>query len=154
MASAMQFPTTARSWTSSRRRHHTDLDRAGRLLALNNQRHLRPAHEMATLFRDMPDAIANTVELSSRLAFELNDLGYEFPRYPVPDGETMDSFLRKRVEEGVVRRYGPKENRDLLERAKSQIEHELALIAKLGLAGYFLIVWDIVRFCKSQDIPH
>ena len=133
-------------------RHHTDLDHAGRLLALNNQRHLRPAHEMATLFRDIPDAIANTVELSSRLAFELNDLGYEFPRYPVPDGETMDSFLRKRVEEGVVRRYGPKKNRNLLERAKSQIEHELALIAKLGFAGYFLIVWDIVRFCKSQDI--
>jgi error-prone DNA polymerase len=133
-------------------RHHTDLDRAGRLLALNNQRHLRPAHEMATLFRDIPDAIANTVELSSRLAFELNDLGYEFPRYPVPDGETMDSFLRKRVEEGVVRRYGPKKDRDLLERAKNQIEHELALIAKLGFAGYFLIVWDIVRFCKSQDI--
>jgi error-prone DNA polymerase len=133
-------------------RHHTDLDHAGRLLALNNHRHLRPAHEMATLFRDIPDAIANTVELSSRLAFELNDLGYEFPRYPVPDGETMDSFLRKRVEEGVVRRYGPKKNRDLLERAKSQIEHELALIAKLGFAGYFLIVWDIVRFCKSQDI--
>jgi error-prone DNA polymerase len=133
-------------------RHHTDLDRAGRLLALNNQRHLRPAHEMATLFRDIPDAIANTVELSSRLTFELNDLGYEFPRYPVPDGETMDSFLRKRVEEGVVRRYGAKKDRDLLERAKSQIEHELALIAKLGFAGYFLIVWDIVRFCKSQDI--
>jgi error-prone DNA polymerase len=133
-------------------RHHTDLDRAGRLLALNNQRHLRPAYEMATLFRDIPDAITNTVELSSRLAFELNDLGYKFPRYPVPDGETMDSFLRKRVEEGVVRRYGPKKDRDLLERAKSQIEHELALIAKLGFAGYFLIVWDIVRFCKSQDI--
>jgi error-prone DNA polymerase len=119
---------------------------------VSNQRHLRPAHEMATLFRDIPDAIANTVELSSRLSFELNDLGYEFPRYPVPDGETMDSFLRKRVEEGVVRRYGQKKNRDLLERAKSQIEHELTLIAKLGFAGYFLIVWDIVRFCKSQDI--
>jgi error-prone DNA polymerase len=133
-------------------RHHTDLDRAGRLLALNNQRHLRPAHEMATLFRDIPDAIANTVELSSRLAFELNDLGYAFPRYPVSDGETMDSFLRKRVDEGVVRRYGSKKDRDLLERAKNQIEYELALIAKLGFAGYFLIVWDIVRFCKSQDI--
>ena len=133
-------------------RHHTDLDRAGRLLALNNQRHLRSEREMATLFRDISDAIANTVELSSRLGFELNDLGYEFPRYPVPDGETMDSFLRKRIKEGVVRRYGPKKDRDLLERAKSQIEHELALIAKLGFAGYFLIVWDIVRFCKSQDI--
>jgi error-prone DNA polymerase len=133
-------------------RHHTDLDRAGRLLALNNQRHLRPAREMAALFRDVPCAMDNTMELSSRLQFELSDLGYEFPRYPVPDGETMDSFLMKRVTEGVMRRYGPKNNPDLLAKAKKQVEHELALIARLGFAGYFLIVWDIVRFCKTNDI--
>ncbi len=63
-------------------------------------------------------AIENTVELSSRLQFELSDLGYEFPRYPVPDGETMDSFLRKRVDEGVIQRYGPKRDAGLLERAQ------------------------------------
>src|SRR5579875_1586421 len=91
-------------------RHHIDLDHAGRLLALHSQRHLRPANEMATLFRDIPGAVENTVELSQRLAFQLNDLGYEFPRYPVRDGETMDSFLRKRVNEGVRLRYGPKNN--------------------------------------------
>jgi error-prone DNA polymerase len=133
-------------------RHHTDLDHAGRLLALNSQRHLRTSREMATLFRDIPHAIENTVELSSRLQFELSDLGYEFPCYPVPDGETMDSFLRKRVVEGVTRRYGPKNDRDLLERAKKQVEHELALIERLCFAGYFLIVWDIVQFCKRHDI--
>jgi error-prone DNA polymerase len=133
-------------------RHHTDLDHAGRLLALNGQRHVRSGYEMATLFRDVPGAVENTAGLSSRLKFELKDLGYEFPRYPVPDGETMDCFLRKRVAEGVMRRYGSKNDRDLMERAKKQIEHELALIAKLGFAGYFLIVWDIVRFCKSNDI--
>jgi error-prone DNA polymerase len=133
-------------------RHHTDLDHAGRLLALNSQRHLRTPREMAALFRDIPHAIENTVELSSRLQFELSDLGYEFPRYPVPDGETMDSFLRKRVAEGVTRRYGPKNDRDLLARAKKQVEHELALIERLGFAGYFLIVWDIVQFCKRNDI--
>jgi error-prone DNA polymerase len=133
-------------------RYHVELDRAGRLLALNSQRHLRPAREMATLFRDVPGAIENTLDLSSRLKFELNDLGYEFPHYPVPDGETMDSFLRKRVAEGVQNRYGPKNNRDLLERAKKQVENELALIAKLGFAGYFLIVWDIVQHCKRNDI--
>jgi error-prone DNA polymerase len=133
-------------------RRHTELDQAGRLLALNNLRHLRPAREMAALFRDVPYAIENTRELSSRLNFELDDLGYEFPRYPVPSGETMDSFLRKRVAEGVARRYGPKNDRDLLERAKKQVEHELALIARLGFAGYFLIVWDIVQFCKQNDI--
>jgi error-prone DNA polymerase len=132
--------------------HHTELDHAGRLLSLNSQRHLRSARAMAALFRDVPEAIANTVDLSSGLKFELNDLGYEFPRYPVPDGETMDSFLRKRTEEGVQRRYGPKNNPGLMERAKRQVDHELALIAKLGFAGYFLIVWDIVRFCKRNDI--
>jgi len=132
--------------------HHTELDHAGRLLSLNSQRHLRSARAMAALFRDVPEAIANTVDLSSRLKFELNDLGYEFPRYPVPEGETMDSFLRKRTEEGVLLRYGPKNDPGLMERAKKQVEHELALIAKLGFAGYFLIVWDIVRFCKRNDI--
>ncbi len=133
-------------------RHHTQLDHAGRLLALNSQRHLRPAQQMAKLFRDVPCAAENTIELSSRLQFELSDLGYEFPCYPVPDGDTMDSFLQKRVAEGVMRRYAPKNDRDLLERAKKQVEHELALIARLGFAGYFLIVWDIVQFCKSHDI--
>jgi error-prone DNA polymerase len=132
--------------------HHTELDRAGRLLALNSQRHLRSPREMVVLFRDVPGAIENICDLSSRLRFELNDLGYEFPRYPVPMGETMDSFLQKRVSEGVQRRYGPKNNPDLLERAKTQVERELALIAKLGFAGYFLVVWDIVRYCKRNDI--
>ena len=133
-------------------RHHVELDQAGRLLALNSQRHLRPPREMAALFRDIPGAVETTIDLSSRLKFELSDLGYEFPHYPVPDGETMDSFLKKRVAEGVMRRYGPKNDHDLMERAKKQVEHELALIAKLGFAGYFLIVWDIVEYCKGNGI--
>ena len=133
-------------------RNHTELDRAGRLLAMNSERHLRPAREMTALFRDVRGAIDNTVELSSRLAFGLNDLGYEFPRYPVPDGETMMSFLHKRVAEGVAQRYGPKNDRGLMERAKNQVEHELKLIGKLGFEGYFLIVWDIVQFAKRNGI--
>ena len=133
-------------------RHHTELDQAGRLLAVNCQRHLRPATEMKALFRDVKGATENTVELSSRLNFQLGDLGYEFPRYPVPDDQTMDSFLRKRTEEGVQRRYGPKRDAGLFARATKQVEHELALIAKLGFAGYFLIVWDIVQFCKRNGI--
>jgi error-prone DNA polymerase len=133
-------------------RNHTQLDKAGRLLSENSQRHLRSASEMETLFSDVRCAVTNTVELSDRLQFQLSDLGYEFPRYPVPDGETMDSFLRKRVEEGVTKRYGSKSNAALLERARKQVEHELALITKLGFAGYFLIVWDIVCFCKRNNI--
>jgi error-prone DNA polymerase len=133
-------------------RNHTELDRAGRLLCVNGRRHLRSADEMGRLFQDVHGAVETSSELSARLQFELGDLGYSFPRYPVPEGESMDSFLRKRVAEGIGRRYGPKRDAGLLERAKKQVEHELALIAKLGFAGYFLIVWDIVEFCKRNGI--
>jgi|SRR5579884_620038 len=128
-------------------RHKTTIDKAGRLLAKNSERHLKPPAAMERLFRDLPEAIANTQELSARLDFTLADLGYEFPKYPVPPGETMDSFLRRQTEEGARRRYRPYH-----ERARKQIERELALIEKLGLAGYFLIVWDIVQFCRRQGI--
>jgi error-prone DNA polymerase len=132
-------------------RYHTTLDLAGRLLTRNSARHLRTARSMADLFKDIPEAIANTRIVSNRLEFSLDKLGYEFPNYPVPDGETMDSFLAKRVDQGVRHRYGAPDKRHLLSKARKQVQHELALIKKLGFAGYFLIVWDIVRFCKSQD---
>src|SRR5271169_6095330 len=106
---------------------------------------------MRALFADHPEAITNTVELSARLEFTLNDLGYEFPRYPVPEGETMMSFLRERTQEGWQSRYGRAEA-ELKKRARRQIERELSLIEKLKLAGYFLIVWDLVRFCREQKI--
>jgi error-prone DNA polymerase len=107
---------------------------------------------MCNLFRDVPGATENTIHLSSRLKFKLTELGYEFPTYQVSDGETMSSFLRKRVIEGVQRRYGSKNNGALLKRAKSQLEYELALIERLGFAGYFLIVWDIVDYCNHNGI--
>ena len=133
-------------------RHRKSLDTAGRLLSRNAERHLRPAAEMQRLFYDYPEAIANTRELSARLQFQLTGLGYEFPAYPVPDADTMDSFLRKRVAEGMRRRYLPKNNPVLYEKARKQAERELLLIEKLGLAGYFLIVWDLVCFCKDNGI--
>jgi error-prone DNA polymerase len=128
-------------------RNHTTLKRAGRLLSRNAARHLRSPAAMARLFRDLPEAVARTEELSSRLGFTLADLGYEFPRYPVPYGETMMSFLRKRTDEGARARYRPYH-----EKARKQIERELDLIAKLELAGYFLIVWDIVGYCREAGI--
>ncbi len=133
-------------------RHGCSLDEAGLLLQPNSKRHIRSGREMAALFCDLPEAIAATGELSDRLGFQMNDMGYEFPRYPVPDGETMDSFLRKRTLEGVARRYGCKASAELRSRADRQVKRELALIAKLGLAGYFLIVWDIVEFCRRNGI--
>jgi error-prone DNA polymerase len=133
-------------------RNHCKLETAGRLLERNDERHLRSAEEMICLFSDLPEAIANTNEVSARLEYTLADLGYEFPRYPVPDGETMDSFLRKRVEEGFRDRYAIKGDENLLKRAEQQIQRELALIKNLKLSGYFLIVWDIIRFCREQRI--
>jgi len=131
--------------------HHRTLATAGRLLAPNAERYLKSPAAMRALFADFPKAIANTVELSSRLEFTLNDLGYEFPRYPVPEGETMMSFLRERTREGMQSRYG-RADAELKKRARRQIERELSLIEKLKLAGYFLIVWDLVRFCREQKI--
>ncbi|MGA2653784.1 MAG: error-prone DNA polymerase [Terracidiphilus sp.] len=133
-------------------RHHTSLDRAGRLLNLNNSREIHPAHHMAALFADIPEAVVNTRTVSERLNFTLNNLGYEFPHYPVPPGQTMDSFLAQRVEEGVRKRYGSPAKRSLLAKARTQVQHELKLIAKLGFAGYFLIVWDLIRYCQQHGI--
>ncbi|OLE57071.1 MAG: error-prone DNA polymerase [Chloroflexi bacterium 13_1_20CM_2_59_7] len=132
-------------------RHHRTLTTAGRLLARNSERHLKSPQEMQQLFTDLPEAIANTVELSSRLEFALSDLGYEFPKYPVPAGETMMSFLRERTWDCFQQRYG-RAGAQLENRAHRQIERELSLIEKLDLAGYFLIVWDLVRFCREQNI--
>jgi error-prone DNA polymerase len=123
------------------------LTTAGRLLSRNSLRHIRSAEQMSLIFADIPEAVANTQELSSRLDFTLEKLGYEFPKYPVPDGDDMDSFLRKRTWEGASRRYQP-----LTERVRQQLEKELALIEKLKLSGYFLIVWDLIQFCGRNGI--
>src|SRR6267142_2379519 len=128
-------------------RNHRTLETAGRLLSNNSDRQLKTPAEMTRLFHDHPAAIANTLELSSRLQFTLKDLGYQFPRYPVPDGGTMASFLRKRTDEGARDRFRPYD-----EKPRRQVERELALIETLGLEGYFLIVWDIIQFCLQNNI--
>ncbi len=128
-------------------RHKTTLEHAGRRLSWNSERYLKPPEVMARLFADVPQAVASTRELVDRLDYTMADLGYQFPEYPVPAGETMASFLRKITQAGARERYRP-----LHDAARRQIERELNLIEKLELAGYFLIVWDIVNFCRQQDI--
>lgn len=129
-------------------RHHTTLDEAGTLLAPNRERRLKPAAAMHTLFRDRPDAIANTTRLSERLAFTLENLGYRFPAYPTPHGESMEAYLREVTWQGARERYGT----GFTPRVKRQIEHELDIITRLGFSGYFLIVWDIVNFCREARV--
>src|SRR5216117_186818 len=127
--------------------HHTTLAEAGPRLAPNAERYLKPPADMAALFSDRPDAIARTRELADRLQYSMADLGYRFPDYPVPPGETQATFLRQMVEIGARDRYRPYHDR-----ARAQMARELDLIEKLNLAGYFLIVWDIVNFCRQHDV--
>ena len=129
--------------------HHTTLAEAGRLLDRNSERHLKSARAMERIFFDYPEAIRNTRALSERLEFTLDDLGYQFPRYPDASATqaTMNRILREATDAGARRRYIP-----YYDRARKQIERELALIEKLELAGYFLIVWDIINFCRDSKI--
>ncbi|MDX2080092.1 MAG: error-prone DNA polymerase [Terrimicrobiaceae bacterium] len=128
-------------------RHHTTLSKAGRLLAQNDERHLKDARTMRALFADLPEAVENTHRVADRIEFSLENLGYEFPKFPVPEGDTMDSFLRRVTFAGARARYG-----HLSPKVRRQIEFELALIAKLGFSGYFLIVWDLVNYCTESAI--
>nr|MDJ0868726.1 error-prone DNA polymerase [Myxococcota bacterium] len=129
-------------------RHKVKLDAAGRLLAPNAERHLRTPAELARRFADRPAWVRATRAVAERCAFRLGDLGYRFPTFPVEAGETQASLLRRLTWDGARGRYGT----PLPPRARRQIEHELALIEKLDLAGYFLIVWDIARFARERGM--
>ncbi len=129
----------------------TTLDAAGRRLSRNAERHVRPARETAALFRDLPDAVRLTREIADRCAYTLDDLGYQLPEPQFLHAQSLDGELWHRTLDGARRRYGgPASPR--WPRAIAQLEKELALIARLGLAGYFLIVHDIVLFCGRESV--
>ena len=128
-------------------REKTSVDAIGRRLLRNRERHLKSPAQMAQLFRDCPAALQATRTIAERCAFTLDDLGYSFPSFPVSAGESEQSLLAQLTWAGAAERYRP-----LHEKARRQIEHELDVIGRLGLAGYFLVVWDIVRFARSRRI--
>ncbi len=128
-------------------RHHTHLDAAGRLLEPNAERHLKSAAEMQELFPDLAKAIDNTVAVAREIEFTLENLGYQFPNFPVPAGEDMDSYLTKVTRRGATERY-----HEVTGKVRAQLERELALIRQLGFSGYFLIVWDLVQYCRKANI--
>src|SRR2546428_2387824 len=130
-------------------REKTDLDHAGRLLAVNGERRLRSDREMTRLFLDLPDALTNTGELALRLGFTLKDLGDPFPDFPLPPDQTPLAHLRELVAPGGRPRYGTGPPPTP---ARRQVAHEIDVIGRLDLAGYFLIVWDIVEYCRANDI--
>jgi error-prone DNA polymerase len=126
----------------------TTLEEAGRALWINSQRHLKSAAEMGALFRDLPAAVAASRTIAERCNFQLCDMGYRFPDYPLPPNETVDSYLRILTYAGARERW-----RGAMDaRTRRQLEHELGIIERLKLAGYFLIVWDIVQFCRENRI--
>jgi error-prone DNA polymerase len=130
-------------------REHATLEQAGRRLAKNSERYLKSGAAMGRLFSDCPEAVANTGELALRLGFTLKNLGYQFPDYPLPPGEAPLGHLRALCERGARERYG---TGPLAAKARRQIARELDLIGRLDLAGYFLIVRDLVEFCRRSDI--
>ena len=128
-------------------RHKTTLDEAGTLLHPNGEYYLRSSEAMARLFPEHPRAVAASAAIAQRCTFRLDRLRNEFPVFPLPPGETAFSYLYALVQEGVRRRYRP-----VTPEVSKQIAHELAVIEKMDLAGYFLIVWDIVRFAMERGI--
>ncbi len=129
-------------------REHCTIDRAGFRLAANAERHLKPAAEMARLFRDHPEALARTLEIARACRFSLDELRYDYPIDPVPDGMTPQTRLAQLAREGARQRYPD----GVPDRVWRLLEHELALIGELRYAPYFLTVHDIVCFARSQGI--
>jgi error-prone DNA polymerase len=126
----------------------TTLEGAGRRLAPNGMAHLRSPAEVQRLFRDFPEAVARSVEIADALRFDLGELRHRFALELIPSGETPMGYLRGLVERGATERYPAGVPADV----RAQIEHELRLVDELGFAGYFLTVWDIVRFARERGI--
>ncbi len=128
------------------------IDEAGFRLLRNAERHLKSPGEMARLFENYPEAIANTQELASRCSFSLKELCYEYPDEIAPNGEAPQARLERLTWEGLKRRYPPPEGAPAS--VIKQIEHEFALISRLNYAPFFLTVEDIVRFAREKKILH
>jgi error-prone DNA polymerase len=129
-------------------REKTTIESAGRLLEVNAERHLKPAAEMARLFRDYPDAIQETVRFADRIVFSLDQLQYQYPDEPVPAGKTAQQHLEHLTWDGLKRRFPNVIDAKL----EATLRKELRLIAELDYAHYFLTVHDIVRYARSQNI--
>ena len=134
-------------------REKTTLDDAGRHLEMNGERFLKSPSELQQLFSDYPQAVRHAYELSERCAFSLENLGYRFPRFRDPesnellDDDAQHETLKARVVSGLKSRF-----KKVSPQHRQQVTHELKTIRQLGFSGYFLIVWDLVRFARSHGI--
>lgn len=130
-------------------KYTTALQNAGNLLRPNHEYHLKTPAQMALLFAEFPDAIANTLAVAERCTFRLDKLRGEFPLYPIPPGETSaQSYLRTLVARGAQDRFP----QPLESKVERQLEYELGIIARMDLAGYFLVVWDIAEAARRLGV--
>lgn len=128
-------------------KHHTTLDEAGDVLYPNAERYLKTAEVIVRQFARYPEAIVNTVRIAERCDFSMDTICPVLPDFETPSGETTFSYLRKLTYAGARNRYGR-----LSDKIVRQLQHELRIIRNLDFAGYFLIVWDIARFCRDNSI--
>jgi len=129
-------------------REHTTVQQAGYLLGANGERYLKDPEEMARLFAGHEAALARTAEIADLVSFSLDELRYEYPDEPVPDGLTPQEHLTELAKKGAAWRYP----RGIPQKIRDALKHELTLIESLDYAPYFLTVYDIVRFARSQNI--
>src|SRR5450755_1392641 len=129
-------------------REKTTIDAIGRRLEANAERYLKPGHEMARLFRDFPEAIAETMRFAGRIDFSLDQLKYQYPDEPVPPGKTAQRHLEDLTWQGAHKRFPVR----IAPKTKKVLHKELRLIRKLKYAHYFLTVPDLVRYARSQKI--
>lgn len=133
-------------------RARQSLDSAAGWLAPLGGGHLRSGEEMARLFAQRPEVVSAAAELGEQCAFGLALIAPQLPPFDVPDRHTEDSWLRQLTMAGARDRYGPPKRSGTARKAYAQIEHELKVIAQLEFPGYFLVVHDIARFCRENDI--
>ena len=130
-------------------RHRATLPEAlgAGLLHPNSEQYLKSPRQMAALFDGLPEALRNTLRIAERCDTFPDLAAQRLPAFPVPGNHTTASYLHHLCAEGLARRFMP-----VTRQARAQMEHELGVVERLGLAGYFLVVWDIVRFAREQGI--
>jgi error-prone DNA polymerase len=129
-------------------REKTTIERIGKKLEANAERHLKPAREMIRLFRDMPEAIAETIRFADRITFSLDQLKYQYPDEPVPPGKTAQQHLEDLTWAGAHKKFPIR----IAPKTKKVLHKELRLIRKLQYAHYFLTVHDIVHYARDEKI--
>ncbi len=129
-------------------RHQVLLTAAGCRIKPNAEHDLKSPAAFAALFRDDRDSVVRTLEVADRCTFSLDEIHYRYPSEELPGGKTSGEWLREITFRGARKRYGGTVPQDI----RAQLEHELRVIGELAYEGYFLTMWDLVRFCRSRGI--